>query len=178
MGSIYLEELSAVGAVRFPDIPLYQGFGAPMRLEADLKDCEVTYGAVPKDLNGILYRCGPVSAAVIAVDIVSQSRISPTMMTSGSCRITLRRASGKDTVSVPISRCETEAMLSWKRYSIGSSIVTMWTGWRSVMSLTIAASVVDLPDPVGPVTRTRPAGRSANVSITSGRFRAATCGIW
>ena len=59
MGSIYLEELSAVGAVRFPDIPLYQGFGAPSRLEADLRDCEVTYGAVPKDLNGILYRCGP-----------------------------------------------------------------------------------------------------------------------
>ena len=37
----------------------------------------------------------PVSAAVIAVGIVSQSRISPTMMTSGSCRITLRSASWK-----------------------------------------------------------------------------------
>ena len=58
MGSIYLEELSAVG-VRFPDIPIYQGFGAPSRLEADLRDCEVIYGEVPKDLNGILYRCGP-----------------------------------------------------------------------------------------------------------------------
>jgi len=57
--SIYLEELSTVGAVRFPEIPLYQGFGAPVRLEADLRDCEVTYGEVPKDLNGILYRCGP-----------------------------------------------------------------------------------------------------------------------
>src|SRR5574340_955519 len=33
---------SAVGAVRFPDIPLYQGFGAPLRLESDLRDCEVT----------------------------------------------------------------------------------------------------------------------------------------
>ncbi|MFY9690189.1 MAG: carotenoid oxygenase family protein [Candidatus Acidiferrales bacterium] len=59
MASVYLEELSAVGAIRFPDIPIYQGFGAPSRLEADLRDCEVTYGAVPKDLNGILYRCGP-----------------------------------------------------------------------------------------------------------------------
>ena len=59
MRSVYLEELSAVGAVRFPDIPIYQGSGAPMRLEADLRDCEVTYGEVPKDLNGILYRCGP-----------------------------------------------------------------------------------------------------------------------
>ena len=59
MSSVYLEELSAVGAVRFPDIPVYQGFGAPLRLESDLRDCEVTYGEVPKDLNGTLYRCGP-----------------------------------------------------------------------------------------------------------------------
>jgi len=59
MSSVYLEELSAVGAVRFPDIPLYQGAGAPLRLESDLRDCEVTYGEVPKDLNGTLYRCGP-----------------------------------------------------------------------------------------------------------------------
>ena len=59
MATVYLEEFSAVGAIRFPDIPIYQGFGAPSRLEADLRDCEVTYGEVPKDLNGILYRCGP-----------------------------------------------------------------------------------------------------------------------
>ena len=38
----------------------------------------------------------PVSAAVMAVWIVSQSRISPTMMTSGSCRIALRSASWND----------------------------------------------------------------------------------
>ncbi len=48
-------------------------------------------------------RC-PVSAAVMAVCIVSQSRISPTMMTSGSCRMALRNASLKEIVSVPTSR--------------------------------------------------------------------------
>jgi len=48
MSTVYLEELSAVGAVRFPDIPLYQGFGAPSRLEADLHDCEVIMARCPR----------------------------------------------------------------------------------------------------------------------------------
>ena len=68
-------------------------------------------------------------------------------------------------------------MLSWKRYSIGSSIVTMWTGWRSVMSLTRDARVVDFPEPVGPVTRTNPAGRSAKDERMSGRFRSTSDGM-
>ena len=54
-------------------------------------------------------------------------------------------------------------------YSIGSSIVRMWS-CRSVLILSIiAASVVDLPLPVGPVTSTRPRGRSASVASTGGR---------
>ena len=49
-------------------------------------------------------------------------------------------------------------------YSIGSSIVRMCS-WRSALILSIiAASVVDLPLPVGPVTSTRPRGRSASVA--------------
>ena len=40
--------------------------------------------------------------------------------------------------------------------SIGSSSVTTWTGWVSLISLSNAASVVVLPLPVAPVTRTRP----------------------
>ena len=59
MANLLEQELATVGPVRFPNVPLYEGFGAPMRLEADLRDCEVSYGAVPKDLNGVLYRCGP-----------------------------------------------------------------------------------------------------------------------
>jgi len=46
-------------AVRFPDIPLYRGWGAPHRLEADVKDLELVQGEVPAGLNGTLYRCGP-----------------------------------------------------------------------------------------------------------------------
>ena len=43
----------------FPDIPLYQGWTAPLRIESDLDGLEVIQGSVPKDLNGVLYRCGP-----------------------------------------------------------------------------------------------------------------------
>jgi carotenoid cleavage dioxygenase-like enzyme len=45
--------------VRFPDISLYRGWGAPLRIEVDAHDLEVLSGSVPKDLNGSLYRCGP-----------------------------------------------------------------------------------------------------------------------
>ncbi len=45
--------------VVFPDIPLYKGWGAPLRVESDARDLEVLSGSVPRDLNGALYRCGP-----------------------------------------------------------------------------------------------------------------------
>ena len=48
-----------VETVRFPDIPLYRGWGAPMRTESDLVDLEVVEGEVPAELNGTLYRVGP-----------------------------------------------------------------------------------------------------------------------
>ena len=115
-------------------------------------------------------RC-PVSAAVMTVDTVSRSRISPTMMTSGSCRIVLRSASRNAGVSVPTSRWETVAMWSVNRNSIGSSIVTTWHGRVRAMSWMIAASVVDLPEPVVPVTSTKPGGRLENVATISGRSR-------
>ena len=75
----------------------------------------------------------PVSAAVITVDTVSGSRISPTMMTSGSCRMALRSASEKVPVSVPTSRWEIDAMSSVNRNSIGSSMVITCTGRWVVM---------------------------------------------
>jgi carotenoid cleavage dioxygenase-like enzyme len=43
----------------FPDIPLYQGWGAPLRLESDIRDLRLVQGQVPRDLTGMLYRCGP-----------------------------------------------------------------------------------------------------------------------
>lgn len=45
--------------VKFPDIPLYKGWGEPLRIESDLRDLELIQGKVPEDLNGTLYRCGP-----------------------------------------------------------------------------------------------------------------------
>lgn len=45
--------------VRFPDIPLYAEWGAPFRAESELRDLEVIAGAIPEELNGRLYRCGP-----------------------------------------------------------------------------------------------------------------------
>ena len=120
-------------------------------------------------------RC-PVSAAVIAVCMVCQSRISPTMMTSGSCRNMFLRASLKLGASVETSRWETAALPSAKRNSIGSSIVTMWTGRFSMMDRMTPARVVDLPEPVGPVIRTSPFCRWTKLSSTSGRFSSAIDG--
>ncbi len=45
--------------VRFPDLPLYRGFGAPQRIECDIRDVEVVQGSIPEALAGTLYRCGP-----------------------------------------------------------------------------------------------------------------------
>jgi carotenoid cleavage dioxygenase-like enzyme len=45
--------------VIFPDIAQFKGWGAPLRAETDARDHELLSGSVPKDLNGVLYRCGP-----------------------------------------------------------------------------------------------------------------------
>src|SRR6266508_2320294 len=113
----------------------------------------------------------PVSAALSAVSSVSTSRISPIRMTSGSWRSTWRRAELNDSVSFPTSRCEMLARLSRCRNSIGSSIVMMLTRRFVLIWLIIAASAVDFPDPVTPVTSTSPRGRRPISSSTGGRFR-------
>ena len=55
----------------------------------------------------------PVSAAVIAASIVSRSRISPTRITSGSCRRPRRMASAKLGTSTPSSRWLIVDFLCW-----------------------------------------------------------------
>jgi hypothetical protein len=92
------------------------------------------------------------------------------MITSGSCRNMFLRASLKLGESVETSRWETAALPSANRNSMGSSIVTMWTGRFSMIDRMTPARVVDLPDPVGPVTRTSPLGRWTKLSRTSGRL--------
>ena len=48
-----------VEVLRFPDTPAFKGWGAPVRSETDARDLEVTFGAVPPELNGAWFRCGP-----------------------------------------------------------------------------------------------------------------------
>ncbi len=43
----------------FPATPTYSGFNAPVRTEVDLYDLEVIEGAIPPELHGTFYRCGP-----------------------------------------------------------------------------------------------------------------------
>jgi carotenoid cleavage dioxygenase-like enzyme len=43
----------------FPDMAMYRGWCAPLRLESDIRDLPLVHGEVPKDLRGVLYRCGP-----------------------------------------------------------------------------------------------------------------------
>ena len=124
----------------------------------------------------------PVSAIVSAAWIVSRSRISPTRITSGSSRSAYLSALWNDFVSVPTSRWFT--MQFWWRCtnSIGSSTVMMCPR-RSLLILSIiAASVVDLPEPVGPVTSTRPRGFSAIFVTAGGSPSWSSClivnGIW
>ena len=92
----------------------------------------------------------PVSAAVSAVEMVSRSRISPTRITSGSWRSAALSASPKLWASAPSSRWLTMQLLCRCRNSIGSSIVRMCSLRSSLITSSMAASVVDLPEPVGP----------------------------
>ena len=61
-------------------------------------------------------------------------------------------------MSAPTSRWFTTQSLCGCRYSIGSSIVMMCRRCSVLILSMIDASVVLLPEPVGPVTSTRPRG--------------------
>ncbi len=61
---------------------------------------------------------------------------------------------------------------------MGSSTVMMWA-LRSLFTMsTSAASVVDLPDPVGPVTSTNPRGNRAISETTGGSASSSMVLIW
>src|SRR5688572_5292028 len=116
----------------------------------------------------------PVSAAVIARRMVSRSRISPTRMTSGSSRSALRSALLNDSVCGPTSRWLIRHFFDSCTNSIGSSTVRMWPCSFSFLWLTMPASVVDLPEPVGPVTSTTPRGWSARSAKILGALRSSS----
>ena len=56
-------------------------------------------------------------------------------------------------------------------YSMGSSIVMMWPERSRLMRSMMQASVVDLPEPAGPVTSTRPFCRPAVRRTASGMLK-------
>ena len=94
----------------------------------------------------------PVSAAWMAICAVSASRISPTMILSGSWRRIERRPRAKVRPFFSLTGiCSTPG--SW--YSTGSSMV-MILSWPWLISEMAAYSVVVLPLPVGPVTSSMP----------------------
>ena len=95
-----------------------------------------------------------MSAASTAICAVSWSRISPISTMSGSERRIERSAEAKVRPALVL-------ICTWlmpgSRYSTGSStVMTLTSGWLTMFS--VAYSVVDLPDPVGPVTRIIPYG--------------------
>ena len=120
-------------------------------------------------------RC-PVSAAESAIWALSESRISPIRMMSGSWRSTLLSARAYDSVSVPTSRWLMMHFSSRCRNSMGSSMVMMCLGAVRLTMLIIDANVVDLPLPVVPVTRMIPRSSLDSVAMASGRFRSSNLG--
>ena len=110
--------------------------------------------------------------------IVSGSRISPTTMTSGACR------------RAPAARWENRARRgrsrSARRGSCGAGARTRSdlrssrcaAASRLLISSTSAASVVLLPEPVGPPIRTSPRGRRLSASTPGGRPSDARRGTW
>ena len=87
-----------------------------------------------------------------AMRAVSASRISPTMITSGSARSIERRPLAKVSPDLAFT-CSWLMPGSW--YSTGSSIVMMFLSIE-LIEFSAEYRVVDLPEPVGPVTSVAP----------------------
>ena len=119
----------------------------------------------------------PVSAAESASWMVSRSRISPTTSTSGDSRSAERSADANDSACTPTCRCVTRLRAGSCRNSTGSSIVMMCRACLRFTSETMAASVVVLPAPVGPVTSTRPLLCSVSLATAGGSCRSSSVGI-
>src|SRR4030095_2612231 len=92
----------------------------------------------------------------------------------GSSRSAARSAFGNDSVCGPSSRWLIRHFFDSCMNSIGSSIVRMWPYSFSLTWLHIAASVVDLPEPVGPVHRMRPRGRLVSSPKIFGAFNSSS----
>ena len=61
---------------------------------------------------------------------------------------------------------------------MGSSIVRMWQDWLALRWSSIAARVVDLPEPVAPTMRIRPRLCMTMSPSTAGSFSSSIVGIF
>ena len=78
---------------------------------------------------------------------------------------------------MPTSRWVISDICDGCTYSTGSSTVMMWPGEVRLRWSIIAASVVDLPEPVAPTTRTRPRLVITTSFSTAGSFSFSKFGI-
>jgi len=115
-------------------------------------------------------RC-PVSAAFNVRRMTSGVRISPMTSTSGFSRRASTMPCSKLGVWVGTSRCRMNDCRLAKRYSIGLSSVRMLRARFALISSSSAARVVDLPDPVGPETMTRPLAGSISLRRSGCRLQ-------
>ncbi len=122
--------------------------GHTLRMRSTAREAELAW-SVPKTST-------PDSAAERARETVSWSRISPTTSTSGDSRSDERCAWRKLAAWTPTCRCVTTLLSGAWMNSTGSSMVMTWRRCVALISWIIAASVVVLPEPVGPVTSTSP----------------------
>ena len=111
----------------------------------------------------VLNTMWPVSEAFIAISAVSRSRISPIMMMFGAWR-SIERKAAANVIPTSLRTCTWFMPVIW--YSTGSSTVMIFrSGWFRKFSAEYR--VVDLPDPVGPVTRNIPSAIPTILSNTA-----------
>ena len=97
----------------------------------------------------------PVSDAWIEISAVSRSRVSPTRILSGSCRRMARRQAAEGDADLGVDRHLHQPVDVVFDGLLGGDDLLL-DGVFS--SLSVAYSVVVLPDDVGPVTRMMPLG--------------------
>src|SRR5450830_146577 len=119
----------------------------------------------------------PVSANAMAWSMVSRSRISPICITSGAWRKVFFRAVAQSSVSTPTSRWVTMQLPCRWMNSTGSSMVMMWPWLCALRWPTMAAMVVDLPEPVAPTMMTRPRLLMMTSARMGGRSRSSSLGM-
>jgi hypothetical protein len=142
------------------------GLGGAAGVDHDLEDGDAAAVAGPADQaladNAAQGRGQGVLEGLGVADLADQDDVG--VLAHGG-----RMAMVTSSVSARTSRWLTVPSLSACRTSMRSLIVTIWTAGLALTWSIMAARVVVLPEPVGPVTSTRPRGCSARRAIAGAR---------